>query len=71
MFDMLLFVAALVYATFLIWGGITAIRFMAPMVIAPRPALYVNMRLTAIWSVGLCAIVYGLALIQYAITRGA
>lgn len=70
MLDMLLFVAMLVYATFLIWGGTTAIRFMAPMVIAPRPALYVNMRLTAIWSVGLTSIMCGLALIHHAISRG-
>jgi hypothetical protein len=71
MFDALLFVAALVYSTFLIWGGITVIRFMAPMVIAPRPALYVNMRLTAIWSVGLASVVCGLAVLQETISRGA
>ena len=71
MFGIVLFAAALVYATFLIWGGITAIRFMAPMVIAPRPALYVHMRLTAIWSVGLAAIACGLVLVENTIARGA
>lgn len=71
MVDIVLFAVALVYATFLIWGGITAIRFMAPMVIAPRPALYVHMRLTAIWSVGLAAIICGLMLVEYTIAGGA
>lgn len=71
MIDIALSVAALVYATFLMWAGMTAIRFMAPMVIAPRPALYVNMRLTAIWSVGLTAIACGLTLAVDAISRGA
>ncbi len=71
MISIALFVAALVYSTFLIWGGITAIRFMAPMVIAPRPALYVHMRMTAIWSVGLAAIACGLVLAESAIAGGA
>ncbi|HET8944464.1 MAG TPA: hypothetical protein VFO59_06745 [Dehalococcoidia bacterium] len=71
MVGIVLFAIALVYATFLIWGGITAIRFMAPMVIAPRPALYVHMRLTAIWSVGLAAIICGLMLVENTIVRGA
>ena len=71
MFEMLVFVGSLLYGTFLIWGGFTAIRFMAPMVIAPRPAVYVHMRLAAIWSVGLVSVLTGLMLLAEAISRGA
>ena len=71
MFEMLVFVGSLVYGTFLIWGGFTAIRFMAPMVIAPRPATYVHMRLAAIWSVGLVSIFTGVVLLAQAISHGA
>ena len=70
MFEMLIVVGSLVYGSFLIWGGYTAIRFMAPMVIAPRPAAYVRMRLAAIWSVGLASALSGLALLIYAIPLG-
>jgi hypothetical protein len=68
--DLLIFVGALLYGTFLIWGGSTAIRFMAPMVIAPRPPMYVHMRLAAIWSVGLATILAGIVLVAAAIQRG-
>jgi hypothetical protein len=71
MVGIVLFAVALVYATFLIWGGITAIRFMAPMVIAPRPALYVHMRLTAIWTVGSPPSFAGLCSPKTTIVRGA
>ena len=71
MAEVLIYAGSLLYATFLMWGGFTAIRVLSPLVIAPRPAAYVAMRQAAIWSVGLASISAGLSLVADAISRGA
>jgi hypothetical protein len=53
---------AIVYGVFLVWGGVTAIRVLGRLVLAPRPASFVYLRLTSIWSVGSCAVMIGLAI---------
>jgi hypothetical protein len=59
------------YGTFLVWGGVTAIRVLGGLVIAPRPAAYVWLRRTAIWSVGAAAITIGLSLAVQGLSQGA
>lgn len=58
------FIAALAvsYGIFLIWGGVTAIRVLGRLVLAPKPASFVYLRLTSIWSVGSSAVIIGLAI---------
>lgn len=53
---------AVAYGVFLVWGGVTAIRVLGRLVLAPRPASFVYLRLTSIWSVGSCAVMVGLAI---------
>ncbi len=60
----------LAYGTFLIWGGVTAIRVFGGLVIAPRPAAFVRLRLAAIWSVGLSSILIGAAVAVHGLGNG-
>ncbi len=59
-----------VYGTFLIWGGVTAIRVLGGLVIAPRPAAFVWLRKSAIWTVGAAAIANGLTLAAHGLSNG-
>ncbi len=63
-------VMGLGYGAFLIWGGVTAIRVLGGLVIAPRPPAFVRLRLAAIWSVGLSAVASGLAMAAYGLSHG-
>ena len=55
---------------FLIWGGVMAIRVLGGLVIAPRPAGFVWLRRSAIWTVGVAAIASGLTLAAHGLSRG-
>ena len=59
------------YGAFLVWGGVTAIRVLGGLVIAPRPAGFVWLRRSAIWTVGVAAIASGLTLAAHGLARGA
>ncbi|HSP54933.1 MAG TPA: hypothetical protein VLS25_05035 [Dehalococcoidia bacterium] len=58
------------YGTLLIWGGVTAIRVLGSLVIAPRPASFVRLRLAAIWSVGVSSILIGAAVAAQGLGNG-
>jgi hypothetical protein len=58
------------YGAFLIWGGVTAIRVLGGLVIAPRPAAFVWLRRSAIWTAGAAAIASGLTLAAHGMWQG-
>jgi hypothetical protein len=57
----------LAYGAFLLWGGFTAIRVFTGLVQPPRPAPFVALRLTSVWSVGLASALLGVALVTSAL----
>ena len=62
MIEPIIVAVAVAYGIFLVWGGVTAIRVLGSLVLAPKPASFVYLRLTSIWSVGSCAVMIGLAI---------
>jgi len=54
----------LLYGAFLVWGGFTAIRVLTGLVQPARPAGFVALRLTSVWSVGLVSALLGFALVS-------
>ncbi len=54
---------ALLYGTVLIWAAMNLTRTLVQMVRPHRPAAFVCLHLTAVWSVGLAAVVAGITLI--------
>jgi hypothetical protein len=57
----------LAYGAFLVWGGLTAIRVCTGLVQPARPAGFVALRLTSVWSVGGVAALGGITLISNAL----
>ena len=57
----------LAYGAFLVWGGFTAIRVFTGLVQPVRPAGFVALRLTSVWSVGGVAALGGITLISNAV----
>jgi hypothetical protein len=54
----------LAYGAFLVWGGYTAIRVFTGLVQPARPAGFVALRLTSVWTVGIVSAFLGVALIS-------
>lgn len=57
----------LVYGAFLVWGGFTAIRVFTGLVQPSRPASFVALRLTSVWTVGAVSAFLGIVLISNAL----
>jgi hypothetical protein len=57
----------LAYGAFLVWGGFTAIRVFTGLIQPVRPASFVALRLTSVWTVGAVSAVIGVALISNAL----
>jgi hypothetical protein len=57
----------LIYGAFLVWGGLTAIRVFTGLVQPVRPASFVALRLTSVWSVGLVSALLGFTLVTNAL----
>jgi hypothetical protein len=49
----------LTYGAFLIWGGVTAIRVFSGLVQPSRPAHFVALHLTSVWTVGIISALIG------------
>ena len=71
MIEPIIVTVAIAYGSFLVWGGVTAIRVLCGLVLAPKPAPFVYLRLTSIWSVGSSAVIIGLAIALQGITFAA
>jgi hypothetical protein len=53
----------LIYGAFLVWGGITAIKVFTGLVQPIRPAHFVALHLTSIWTVGAVSMLIGIAIL--------
>ena len=53
----------LTYGAFLVWGGVTAIRVFSGLVQPSRPAHFVALHLTSVWTVGIVSAVVGFSVL--------
>jgi hypothetical protein len=58
----------LAYGAFLVWGGVKATRLLTGLIQPTRPAGFVALRLTSVWSVGAVAAIAGISLISRALS---